>query len=187
MNDLTQSHAPQIAAEHEAAQQHADKAIEHAKRAGALLLEVKAQLDHGQFLPWIDDHLNVSRRQVQRYMRAAQGKPMTARRLKSDTVSHLPDWLPEAGQLASADLGNDAWIEVQARAHAPEYFQFLIINGFNADYTRRGLRPEHVEEMILNTLPRMLAGDGPPCFDWQYTQHTPEYLANQINLLEQAA
>ena len=87
----------EINAEHAEAVKHADLAIEHARRAGALLLEVKATLDHGAFLPWIDENVNVSRRQAQRYMRAAQGKPTTARAIKNDTVSHFADganWLP---------------------------------------------------------------------------------------------
>lgn len=45
----TDTRAAQIQAHHDAAHAAADKAIEHAKQAGVLLLEVKASLPHGEF------------------------------------------------------------------------------------------------------------------------------------------
>jgi hypothetical protein len=75
---------------HRLAVTHAGLAIGHAKRAGELLLQVKAQTPHGQFVQWIESNLTVTPRQCQRYMAAAQGRTLTARAIKSDTVSHLP-------------------------------------------------------------------------------------------------
>lgn len=77
----------QIRAEHELARQHAETAIDHARRAGTLLLQAKAALDHGAWLPWLSDHCQLSARQAQRYIRAALGKPTAPRSLKCDTVS----------------------------------------------------------------------------------------------------
>ena len=101
MNAISKTVVDEINAEHDAAQDHAGKAIEHAQRAGQLLLDAKADLKHGEFQGWVESNLRVSVRQAQRYMRAAQGKPMTARGIKNDTVSHLPSecadgssWLP---------------------------------------------------------------------------------------------
>lgn len=81
--------AAQINEQHALAQQHAETAIEHARRAGLLLLEAKAQLEHGNWLSWLEANTQVSARSAQRYMRVAQGKPMPIRALKCDTVSHL--------------------------------------------------------------------------------------------------
>ena len=53
----TDTRAAQIQAHHDAAHAAADKAIEHAKQAGALLLEVKAALPHGEFAKWVEVHL----------------------------------------------------------------------------------------------------------------------------------
>ena len=83
-----QAYAAGINRHHQQAQAHASRAIEHAIEAGKLLLQAKAQLPHGQFLSWLEANCQVSARQAQRYMRAAQGRPLGRR--KNDTVSHMP-------------------------------------------------------------------------------------------------
>ncbi len=108
---LTQSVIDQINTHHQNAIKQAQNAIESAKAAGELLLQVKASLPHGTFTSWIKNNLNVSDRQAQRYMAVAQGKPVPLRKLayKTDTVSVLQNtaqskgiwknekWEPEAG------------------------------------------------------------------------------------------
>lgn len=81
--------AADINAAHIEAMRHAESAVEHAKRAGLLLLKVKQKLPHGLFGEWLDKNSAVSDRQARRYMAAAQGKPLPMRALKSDTVSVL--------------------------------------------------------------------------------------------------
>lgn len=83
--------ATQINAAHQQAIAHADKAIDFAKQAGDLLLVLKADLRHGEFLPWVENNLDVTPRQAQRYMAAAQGKPLPISAIKYDMVSHLPE------------------------------------------------------------------------------------------------
>lgn len=88
----TQHYAQEINWHHQQATTLANSAIEHAKAAGQKLLEVKAALPHGEFVPWCAANLNVSVRQGQRYMRAALGKPVTTKALsnsKNDNVSLL--------------------------------------------------------------------------------------------------
>ena len=46
--------AAEINREHNLAVGFAAKAVEHARRAGELLLQVKASLPHGAFLPWVE-------------------------------------------------------------------------------------------------------------------------------------
>lgn len=103
MNDtLMLTVASKINQAHAQAIEHADSAIGFAKQAGELLLQVKADLPHGEFLPWLAVNCNVSDRQARRYMAAAQGKPVPIRKLantapvlnlieapKTDTVSNL--------------------------------------------------------------------------------------------------
>lgn len=50
---------------------------------GARLIEAKAQLGHGEWLPWLEEKVEFSPRTAQRFMKLAQGYE------KSDTVSHL--------------------------------------------------------------------------------------------------
>jgi hypothetical protein len=74
--DLTDSSGsaalvPRINAAHDQAHQSARTAIEHAVECGRLLLEAKAKVAHGQWLPWIEANLSFGVRQAQKYIRLA--------------------------------------------------------------------------------------------------------------------
>ncbi|MGB7156863.1 MAG: DUF3102 domain-containing protein [Tepidisphaeraceae bacterium] len=60
--------------EHEACEAAGKKAIDHAIAAGALLIEAKANIPHGGWLPWLTDNCNVSERTAQTYMRIARNR-----------------------------------------------------------------------------------------------------------------
>lgn len=100
--------AADIDRHHELARASAVTAVNHAEQAGKLLIEVKASMTHGEWLPWLQANVTVSPRQAQRYIAVAQGKTPTIRDLaerydgngacvtpalpapKTTTVSHLP-------------------------------------------------------------------------------------------------
>ena len=75
-NSLTDL-AARIRAEHDAAGDAIKRGVEHAIAAGALLIEAKAQLRHGQWSPWLKQHCGLSERSAQRYMRIARHKTNT--------------------------------------------------------------------------------------------------------------
>jgi hypothetical protein len=50
------------------------RSIENGIAAGELLIEAKAQLRHGQWLPWLQDNCNLSERTAQLYMRLAKNR-----------------------------------------------------------------------------------------------------------------
>jgi hypothetical protein len=79
--------AARIKAEHDAVGHALKRGLEHAIAAGRLLIEAKEQLAHGQWLPWLRDHCQVSERMAQRYMLLARHAPELE--AKSDTVSDL--------------------------------------------------------------------------------------------------
>lgn len=64
--------AIEINAEHRAAHGAAEKALEHAAECGRRLLEAKALLPHGKWLPWLETNTEVVPRQSQKYMRLAE-------------------------------------------------------------------------------------------------------------------
>ena len=81
--------AAAINADHAAAERTARKAIEHAKAAGEKLLLAKAQVEHGQWLPWLSAYCPaVAVRTAQAYMRLA-GNWGTLE-AKYATVAYLP-------------------------------------------------------------------------------------------------
>jgi hypothetical protein len=53
--------AARINQEHEAAEAAIKRGAAHAMAAGDLLIEAKAQVPHGQWLPWLAEHCVVKR------------------------------------------------------------------------------------------------------------------------------
>ena len=80
--------AARINSEHEACHASMRKGLEHALKAGALLLEAKAGLPHGEWLPWLKENCpDIGERTVQRYMRLAENRDELG--AKSATVADL--------------------------------------------------------------------------------------------------
>ena len=65
--------AQAINCEVDAAESAARSAVEHARRAGELLLEAKAALAHGEWTPWLEGNCTVSTRTARAYMQLARG------------------------------------------------------------------------------------------------------------------
>lgn len=63
--------AARIRMEHEAAAASRRQGIGHALTAGELLLEAKAKVHHGEWLPWLRHYCGVSERSARRYMQLA--------------------------------------------------------------------------------------------------------------------
>jgi hypothetical protein len=80
--------AEQINAEHAAAENHAGQAVEHALRAGALLLQAKKAAGHGAWLGWLQKNVTVTPRMAQNYMSLARALPKLAPE-NAKRVSHL--------------------------------------------------------------------------------------------------
>lgn len=70
---MTASLAQRINAEHQAATNKAREAIDHARRAGELLLEAKAACKHGEWLSWLKSNCSVGERQARNYIKLAKG------------------------------------------------------------------------------------------------------------------
>lgn len=69
---------------HRQAQVAADSAINNALAAGKLLIKAKAEVQHGEWLPFLES-TDINARTAQRYMQLANNE----RLLKNDSVSHF--------------------------------------------------------------------------------------------------
>ena len=82
--------ATEINAAHAAAQALSSQAVERAHDAGIWLNQAKAQVEHGQWLPWLAEHCpDVAVRTAQAYMRLAQDWPKLESEIRNG-VAHLP-------------------------------------------------------------------------------------------------
>jgi hypothetical protein len=100
--------AKRINAEHDEALSAARTAIEHARRAGALLQQAKDQCGHGNWTKWVEDHLTLSLRTAQKYLRLAEGwEELEA---KAPSTAHLT--VEKALELLAEPKGITGPIEV---------------------------------------------------------------------------
>jgi Protein of unknown function (DUF3102) len=79
--------AARIKAEHEATAATMKRSVEHAMAAGDLLIEAKARLSHGQWLPWLTEHCAISERSAQLYMRIAKNRQA----IEARNAQHVAD------------------------------------------------------------------------------------------------
>jgi Protein of unknown function (DUF3102) len=63
-----------IRAEHKATSDSLKQSVKHAMACGDALIEAKAQVPHGQWLPWLADNCDLSERSAQLYMRIAKNR-----------------------------------------------------------------------------------------------------------------
>jgi hypothetical protein len=161
VNTIATNIATEINRWHDLATEHAAQAVEHAQRAGALLLEVKAMLPHGEFLPWVRANVHVTARQAQRYMAAAQGK-QPAPKLKSDSTSHLsapqangptptaPDWQPRPNYMPRDGhkclcVGDGRTYVVEPSLAHPGFWFVSVMREEDYDCQARPIRADWVE------------------------------------------
>jgi hypothetical protein len=75
--------AARIRTEHEATAAALQSAVMHAMTAGDLLIEAKAQLKHGQWLPWLAKNCVISERTAQLYIKLAKHRATIEKEMKS--------------------------------------------------------------------------------------------------------
>lgn len=176
MNDLT-TIASEINEAHGLAIAKACEALEHARRAGELLLQAKGAIGHGGWLPWIEANCSFSARTAQRYMNLSEGWDRLQG--KYDTVSHLTLnralsliskavdaeylHLNDASEL-STNLPDGRLILISPSANHPGYFFVNCVNtrDWIAEGWERPVKAEYVPA-CLNAL-RV-----PP--DWPWMRH----------------
>ena len=153
-----ETHGQEIRRLHLLAQQTASDAIEYARTAGMLLLEVKKGMKHGKFLLWVRDNARVSLRQAQRYMAVAQGKTIPLRRLieKSDTMSHLdaPKQIESEGK----------WIG--ERWEPEQNFVYCFADGGSAYWVSPSIKPEGGFHICKHYKGPRISSEG---LYWRYT------------------
>jgi hypothetical protein len=66
--------AARIRVEHSACTAAMKRGLQHAIAAGEMLIEAKAQLKHGEWLPWLRDHCQIPERTASLHMRLAENR-----------------------------------------------------------------------------------------------------------------
>jgi hypothetical protein len=69
--------AAKIKQQHAGVEKYLTRSVEYAMDAGDLLIEAKQQLEHGQWLPWLAESVEISESTARRYMRLARNRGAT--------------------------------------------------------------------------------------------------------------
>lgn len=105
--------AEQINTAHKEAQAYASKAVDRALMAGDLLNTVKAQLKHGEFIPWCKAHCpDINHRTLQSYMQVSRKLPAEMR-----SASHLS--IREALRLVAGETNESTVIDATPEPTPP--------------------------------------------------------------------
>jgi hypothetical protein len=111
-NSLTDL-AARIRAEHEATALSLKRGLEHSMTAGQLLIEAKALLKHGQWLPWLRDLCAISERTAQLYMRLAKNRD-TIEKKNPQPIADLT--MNEAAALLALSVGVEKLLKFASEA-----------------------------------------------------------------------
>jgi hypothetical protein len=129
-NSLTDL-AARIRIEHEATAAALQRGVMHAMAAGDLLIEAKAQLKHGQWLPWLAKHCVISERTAQLYVKLAKNRTTIEKEQIRNDVADLT--LNEAAALCVLAGRLDKLIEFAKRcetASPEEIVSLCVQQGF---------------------------------------------------------
>ena len=125
--------AEQINAEHEATEATARASIQHARAAGELLGQVKAQVGHGNWLPWLREHCQFSERTARRYMQISD------------------QWADLANRTRVADLSLREGLRILA---GPPELDEVYLAGLPYE-ARRGLETNLITAVAARSLERL--------------------------------
>lgn len=82
--------------------------IEHAILAGEALIAAKAQLGHGEWLPWLEDNFDASKETAQRYMRVASNASRVTD-LEEDSLRGALRAISSDGAHVGNNSGDNEW------------------------------------------------------------------------------
>ena len=178
--------AGQINAKHLAVQQALTAGLAHAVDAGKLLIQVKAMLDHGQWLPWLKGNCPaISERTAQAYMRVAREYPSLAEanpqrvadlsfrqaiKFLAEPGKAKAGWdrfIPPPGHLLIGTVGSDeVWI-VPSKHDGYYYVTHVHFKGDNSGTEAQGLKRPIRADGIALLMDAVFPEFGPSCARWK--------------------
>ena len=192
--------------EHAQCEAAARTALEHAFKVGELLVEAKAQVSHGQWVPWVEANCSFSTRTAQGYMRVfsrraelsktQRAAPLSLRGalavLAAPASEGEPDWAAmeenfQVAYLASrqGDWKTGASLWGQAMDGASERFMALPLADDLENLQRMADDPE-TREMAIKGLGLLIEKAGRwACFFAEHNLRGQWHLGRLLNEIEQ--
>jgi hypothetical protein len=190
-NSLTDL-AHRINQAHHLAMRHANEAVGQAIACGEMLLEAKAKVPHGQWLPWLRQNVTFGERSAQGYMRLATHAPIAVQTNIRDALKRLA--APRRHQLESLLAECGLWIAHSdtLRAGRPERVEDWthqdvkncadIIRGYDSIFHRYGIcHPEDCTVCDTEHDERHRNGDcegNCPICKWERDEANPQRVAD---------
>ena len=133
----------QINLEHRLAHSKASEALQHATNCGLMLLQVKASLNHGEWLTWLESQIEtgqlaVKKRQAQNYMQLASNTQRAAHLEESTSIRAALELLSDKPEGPQQEALLDVESEREAREKAEQEAK--------AEREARGIAERRAEE-----------------------------------------
>jgi len=154
----------------------ADRAITCAARVGALLLEVKSKVGHGNFTPWIEQNLNVTARQARRYMSTAIGRSeKIVLEHKSDIMSDLKEVsifipLPGFSYILLNEKSTDVLASVEWSKRFPAFFFVTVFDGAEKPRSGFSYSPRPIEGITVHSYLQHYGISDPKKGNWRFSE-----------------
>jgi hypothetical protein len=118
-------------------------ALQHARRCGELLIEVKERLAHGEFLPWLQTNFEGSKRTAEVYITLARRWPMLEAAANTQRAAHFAD-LSIRGALAmlAAPQPKAEPIQASLLSDADAFHAFATVKWNEEPYANARLRAQ---------------------------------------------
>ena len=119
-------------------------ALAYAFDAGAALLEAKSQLHHGQWLPWLEEHIEFEERVAQRYMRLAEHREILNTKDTSDLgIEAALKMISTPRKLSAGEMGQ-VFAGAQPEPREPDVRHKIEPVGFTAQQERKDIRAKEL-------------------------------------------
>jgi len=105
-------------------EKHIETAFQHAVKCGEALIKKKEEVGHGNFIPWIEENMPISRMQCNNYIRLSENMPL----LNVNRALHLQDLsikaaLAEIDRIKADEKLAKEKSDFEAFKETPEYKQ----------------------------------------------------------------
>ena len=154
----------------------ADRAITCAAQVGALLIEVKSKVGHGNFTPWVEQNLNVTARQARRYMSTALGRSeKVVLERKSDIMSDLKEVsifipLPGFSYILLNEKSTDVLASVEWSKRFPAFFFVTVFDGAEEGQPGYSYSPRPIEGVAVDAYLKHYGISDPKTGNWRFSK-----------------
>lgn len=183
--EIIEDVAFEINREHELFESSMRNSVEHAIRCGELLAEQKAKLNHGEWIPWVENNLDFSDRHARRYIKIASNRTRVSDLDSGASLRSVLKLLAKNEREVSIEEQRKE-IEEGIASLPPGTFEVIVIDPpwpYGTKYDPDGRRSANpYPEQSLEEISNMNIPFSDDCVLWLWTTH--KFMRYSFDLLD---